>query len=74
MADETWMRGEGDGPWSDEERPIELPLIVTLLRVTGEEAADPSITCPECGMTSHHPEDVRHRYCGRCHQFHNEIG
>lgn len=26
-------------------------------------------TCPHCGMTSHHPEDARHGYCGNCHDF-----
>ena len=25
------------------------------------------ITCPRCGATSHHPEDERQGYCGRCH-------
>lgn len=29
-----------------------------------------SITCHRCGLTSHHPKDVEHRYCGRCHIFH----
>lgn len=28
-----------------------------------------SITCPDCGMTSHHPEDVKWGYCGNCHRF-----
>jgi hypothetical protein len=23
-------------------------------------------TCPECGMTSYHPNDIRERYCGNC--------
>ena len=31
--------------------------------------AEPSFTCPNCGRTSHHGEDVRHRYCGACHRF-----
>jgi len=22
-----------------------------------------------CGTVSHHAEDVRHRYCARCHRF-----
>lgn len=26
-----------------------------------------SITCPRCGATSYHPEDVRQGYCARCH-------
>jgi len=29
----------------------------------------PSITCPRCGKTSHHPDDVREGYCGACHDF-----
>ena len=29
--------------------------------------ANESITCPRCGRTSFHPEDVRQGYCGHCH-------
>jgi hypothetical protein len=29
----------------------------------------PSFTCPECGATSWHPQDVQYGYCGRCHAF-----
>lgn len=25
------------------------------------------ITCPCCLLTSHHPDDAKHGYCGRCH-------
>jgi ribosomal protein L37E len=32
-----------------------------------------SITCPQCGRTSYHPEDVRQKYCGACHQFHETM-
>lgn len=28
-----------------------------------------SFTCPECGRTSHHPEDEKQGYCGACHKF-----
>lgn len=35
--------------------------------------AFPSITCPRCNRVSHHPEDVRQRYCGACHAFHDDI-
>jgi hypothetical protein len=28
-----------------------------------------SFTCPRCGAVSHHPQDERHGYCGRCHDF-----
>ena len=33
----------------------------------------PSITCPQCGRTSYHPQDIRHMYCGNCHQFHDTM-
>jgi len=29
----------------------------------------PSFTCPRCGAVSHHPKDIEHGYCGRCHDF-----
>lgn len=32
-----------------------------------------SITCPQCKMTSYHPEDIKQKYCGNCHQFHSEM-
>ena len=38
-----------------------LPVTVTDCR--------PHFTCPVCHMTSYHPEDVRNRYCGNCHEF-----
>lgn len=33
-----------------------------------------SITCHVCGKTSWHPEDVRNKYCGFCHVFHDQRG
>lgn len=32
-----------------------------------EKGAQPSITCPLCGRTSHHPKDIEEGYCGACH-------
>lgn len=29
----------------------------------------PSITCPVCKMTSYHPKDIEHGYCGNCHDY-----
>ncbi len=29
-----------------------------------------AIKCLNCGLTSWHPKDVQHRYCGNCHEFH----
>jgi hypothetical protein len=31
-----------------------------------------TITCCTCGQMSSHPEDVRQRYCGYCHVFHEK--
>lgn len=30
------------------------------------------ITCMTCGMTSWNPGDVKNRYCGKCHVFHED--
>jgi hypothetical protein len=32
----------------------------------------PAIHCLICGAVSHHPQDVRERYCARCKRFHEE--
>jgi hypothetical protein len=29
----------------------------------------PAFTCPDCGMTSRNPNDVREGYCGSCHDW-----
>lgn len=29
------------------------------------------IKCLVCSMTSFHPEDIEHKYCGNCHIFHD---
>lgn len=31
-----------------------------------------AITCLLCGLTSYHPDDVKNRYCGHCHIFHDD--
>lgn len=31
--------------------------------------AEPSWTCPDCGRTTHSPQDIRNEYCGHCHTF-----
>lgn len=45
-----------------------------LRRVSGTDHDTPAdvgatVTCPRCGMTSWHREDVRYGYCGNCHDF-----
>jgi len=31
------------------------------------------IECQLCGARSFHPSDIAHRYCGRCHLFHDSV-
>lgn len=28
-----------------------------------------SFTCPDCGMTTYNPDDIKYGYCGNCHEF-----
>lgn len=39
----------------------------------GTDPVQESITCPECGMTSYNPNDVREGYCGNCHDFTSRV-
>lgn len=32
-----------------------------------------SIKCPQCALTSYHPKDIEHRFCGNCHMFHHQM-
>jgi ribosomal protein L37E len=32
-----------------------------------------AIRCLLCGTTSYNPNDIRHRYCGFCHVFHEDV-
>lgn len=32
-----------------------------------------SITCPRCGRSSHNINDIKEKYCGNCHMFHEEM-
>lgn len=47
--------------------PPQPPLEVHIALVPAPDA--PSITCPQCGRTSYHPEDIKQGYCGACHDW-----
>lgn len=32
-----------------------------------------TLTCPDCGHTSHNPNDFLNRYCGHCHRFIEDV-
>lgn len=40
--------------------------------VVGQREGRPFIVCAACGFTSPNANDVRERYCPRCHVFHDE--
>jgi hypothetical protein len=56
-------------------RPVRVPhpRRLALAELSAEDRArtlpEPSITCPVCGMTSYHPDDIRAGYCGNCHDW-----
>lgn len=33
----------------------------------------PGFRCDHCGLTSHHPADIAHGYCGACHHVCAEV-
>lgn len=39
----------------------------------GRQDDEPSIVCPQCYWRSYHPKDIETRYCGHCHQFHDQM-
>jgi hypothetical protein len=51
------------------EKLAELDRIVAWFRAAAAPDDLPSFTCPVCCLTSYHPEDVEHGYCGSCHAY-----
>ena len=33
-----------------------------------------SITCPRCERTSYNTGDIKNKYCGNCHEYHEQMG
>jgi hypothetical protein len=48
-------------------------LFMAGVMVAYDEIAVPAITCPKCGRTSYHPNDIAERYCGAC-GYHDGVG
>ena len=52
---------------------VEHASLAALLRSVSNEHAltggQPSFVCPQCGAESFNPNDMRERYCARCHVF-----
>lgn len=45
-------------------------VIEAAHKVLGQQAERPSIRCIACGLTSYNKNDISHKFCGRCHKFH----
>ena len=54
-----------------EARGIEIAAKERLMGYT-ISANGKSITCKRCGFVSHNWNDVKNRYCGHCHIFHDK--
>jgi ribosomal protein S27AE len=55
-----------------------LGLLIMRLMLGQDLTGNPplmpqSIKCPQCGLVSHHPQDIENKYCGNCHQFHADM-
>jgi ribosomal protein L37E len=37
--------------------------------MSDEAQREPSIVCRFCGAESYNPNDIKYRYCGRCHRW-----
>lgn len=48
-------------------------VIDEVFRLREELAREKGITCPQCGMTSYNLNDIKEKYCGHCHQWHEDM-
>lgn len=44
----------------------------TYVLLPARGAAAPAIQCLRCGRISYNPNDIREKYCGFCHRFHDD--
>jgi acetyl-CoA carboxylase beta subunit len=66
LSDEKVRQVAGDG------RIVAVQRARRVLERRAIESKAPSITCPTCGHVSYNGNDVRNRYCGYCHSFHED--
>lgn len=75
-GDDTWL-GVKTGKLVAEGVAEQLCIMCTREFADDDEPITPidqvpKITCPKCGKTSFNPTDVRVKYCGNCHAYHNQ--
>jgi hypothetical protein len=59
----------GEGTYADMNGGSPDPGVRAAITRWRQATEQPSITCPECGMTSYNPNDIREGYCGNCHTW-----
>lgn len=62
-------RSKHFGPWNPEYENLCGTNCQRTEYLLTEQEGRPGIYCKACGLTSFHPEDVEHRYCGHCDRF-----
>jgi hypothetical protein len=60
------------GPWIEATHGGHYEIEEPPTYMAGWDDAGDWIECRMCGMKSYNPNDVRQRYCGKCHVFHGQ--
>jgi hypothetical protein len=60
---------ERNGKHSEADALDRRRMFTHLYRALAETGMKPCFICDACKSVSYHPEDRRHRYCGKCHEF-----
>jgi len=47
--------------------------VASCCDAAGSSSSPPSFVCPRCGAESFNANDIRERYCGRCHVFVDDL-
>ncbi len=65
--DAAKLPGEGPAPaWLEDSIRRMREAIASYRKVHPRPEDHPHITCPRCGRTSYHPQDIANRFCAAC--------
>jgi hypothetical protein len=65
-------------PWAVIESVAPVVILLAIVALIGanshrtnrtKRTKPPAFRCPFCGFVSYNPNDLRERYCVRCHRF-----
>lgn len=46
---------------------------IMKLEMWKNPAEFPSIKCPKCRLVSYNTNDIQHKFCGNCHEWHEDM-